>query len=58
MYKLGFKEAEKPEMKLPAFVGLWRTQESSKKNLLLLIDYAKAFDCMDHKKFWKILKEL
>ena len=22
------------------------------------IDYAKAFDCMDHKKLWKILKEM
>ena len=23
-----------------------------------LIDYAKAFDCVDHKKLWKILKEM
>ena len=22
------------------------------------MDYAKAFDCMDHKKQWKILKEM
>ena len=22
------------------------------------IDYAKAFDCVDHSKFWKILKEM
>ena len=22
------------------------------------IDYAKAFDCVDHKKLWKILKEM
>ena len=22
------------------------------------IDYAKAFDCMDHSKLWKILKEM
>ena len=22
------------------------------------IDYAKAFDCMDHNKVWKILKEM
>ena len=28
------------------------------KHLLLLIDYAKAFDCVDHKKLWKILKEM
>ena len=24
----------------------------------LLIDYTKAFDCVDHKKLWKILKEM
>ena len=30
-----------------------------KKNLLLLHwDYAKAFDCVDHNKLWKILKEM
>ena len=23
-----------------------------------MIDYAKAFDCVDHKKLWKILKEM
>ena len=25
---------------------------------LLFIDYAKAFDCVDHNKLWKILKEM
>ena len=25
---------------------------------LLLIDYTKAFDCVDHNKLWKILKEM
>ena len=28
----------------------WIMQESSRKHLLLFIDYAKAFDCMDHNK--------
>ena len=28
------------------------------KHLLLLIDYAKAFDCVDYNKLWKILKEM
>ena len=23
-----------------------------------IIDYAKAFDCVDHNKLWKILKEM
>ena len=26
--------------------------------LLLFIDYAKSFDCVDHNKLWKILKEM
>ena len=28
------------------------------KHLLCLTDYAKAFDCVDHNKLWKILKEM
>ena len=24
----------------------------------MTIDYAKAFDCVDHNKLWKILKEM
>ena len=44
MYKLGFKEAEEPEIKLPAFVGSWRKQGNSRKNIYFcFIDYTKAF---------------
>ena len=28
------------------------------KHLLFSIDYTKAFDCVDHNKLWKILKEM
>jgi len=28
------------------------------KNIYFFIDYAKAFDCVDHKKLWKILQEM
>ena len=31
MYKLGFKEAEEPESKLPTFVESWREQGNSRK---------------------------
>ena len=61
MYKLGFKEIEEPEIKLPTFFGTWRKQESSKKKKTIyfcFIDCAKAFDCMDHNKLWKILKQM
>ena len=32
-------------------------REFQKNIYFCFIDYAKAFDCVDHHKFWKILKE-
>ena len=58
MFKLDLEKAEEPEIKLPTFTGSWKKQGNSRKHLLLLIDYAKAFDCVDHNKLWKILKEI
>ena len=40
---------------------LWiseKAREFQKIIYLCFIDYAKAFDCMDHKKLWKILQEM
>ena len=34
-----------------------KAREFQKKNLLL-VDYDKAFDCVNHNKMWKILKEM
>ena len=45
-------------MKLPTSAGSSKKQESSTKTYFCFIDYAKAFDCMDHNKLWKILKEM
>ena len=33
-------------------------REFQKSIYFCFIDYAKAFDCVDHKKLWKILKEM
>ena len=33
-------------------------REFQKNNYFCFIDYAKAFDCVDHNKRWKILKEM
>ena len=33
-------------------------REFQKKIYFCFIDYAKAFDCVDHKKLWTILKDL
>ena len=59
MFKLVLEKAEEPEIKLPTSAGSWKKQESSRKtSLSALFDYAKAFDCVDHNKLWKILKEM
>ena len=51
VFKLVLEKAEEPEIKLPASVELSRKQESSgKKIYFCFIDYAKAFDCVDHHK--------
>ena len=35
-----------------------RKSKSSRKMYLCFIDYAKAFDSVDHNKLWEILKEM
>ena len=57
MLKLDLEKAEEPEIRLPTSVGSLKKQESSRKNICF-IDYTKAFDCVDHNKLWKILKEM
>ena len=59
MFKLVLEKTEEPEIKLPTSTGSWKKQESSRKNIYFcFIDYAKAFDCVDHNQLWKILKEM
>ena len=35
-----------------------KAREFQKNINFFFIDYAKAFDCVDHNKLWKILKEM
>ena len=35
-----------------------KARQFPKNNYFCFIDYAKAFDCVDHNKLWKILKEM
>ena len=59
MFKLVLEKAEEPEIKLPTSAGSSKKRESSRENIYFcFIDYAKAFDCVDHNKPWKILKEI
>ena len=56
MFKLVLEKAEEPEIKLPTSAGSWKKQEFQKNIYFCFINYAKAFDCVDHNKLWKILK--
>ena len=59
MFKLALEKAEEPEIKLPTSSGSSKMQESSKGTIYFcFIDYVKAFNCVDHNKLWKILKEM
>ena len=59
MFKLDLEKTEEPEIKLPTSDGSSKKQESSRKNIYFcFIDYAKAFDCVDHHKLWKILQQM
>ena len=58
LYKLGFKEAEEPEIQLPTYVGLWRKQGSSRNTSssasLIKLKYLTVRITTN----WKILKEM
>ena len=54
MFKLDLEKAEEPEIKLI----IEKAREFQKNIYFLFIDYAKAFDCVNHNKLWEILKEM
>ena len=58
MFKLDLEKAEEPEIKWPTSIGSSKNQEFQRNIYFCIIDYLKAFDCADHKKLWKILKEM
>ena len=57
MFKLVLEKAEEPEIKLPTSAGSWKKQGSFRKTSISAL-MTKAFDCVDHNKLWKILKEM
>ena len=58
MYKLDIEKAKEPEIKLATSTGSSKKQEFQENIYFCFIDYAKAFDCVDHNKLWKILQEM
>ena len=60
MFRLVLEKAEKPERDQIANICwiMQKAREFQKNIYFCFIDYAKAFDCVDHNKLWKILKEM
>ena len=57
IFKLDLEKAEELEIKLPTSLD-HRQENSRKTSTSAFIDYAKAFDCVDHNKLWKIVQEM
>ena len=59
MFKLVLEKAEEPEMKIASIRWIIEKAKEFQKNIYFcFIDYARAFDCVDHNKLRKILKEM
>ena len=58
MLKLDLEKAEEPEIKLPTSAGSSKKEESSRKTSISALLTRKSFECVDHNKLWKILKEM
>ena len=55
----GFRKGRVPRDQVANICWLIEKARDCQKNIYLcFIDYAKAFDCVDHNKLWKILKEM
>ena len=57
MFKLVLEKAEEPELANIRWI-IKKAREFQKNIYFWFIDYAKAFDYVDHNKLWKILKEM
>ena len=58
MFKLVLEKAEESEIKLQHTLDHRKAREFQRNMYFCLTDYAKAFDCVDHNKLWKTLKEM
>ena len=51
MFKLDVEKVEEPDIKLPTSTGSLKKQANSRKTFIsAYLDYAKAFDSVDHNK--------
>ena len=59
MFKLDLEKAEEPEIKIANIRWIIEKARDFQKNIYFcFIEYAKALDCVDYNKLWKILQEM
>ena len=54
----GFRKGRGNRDQIANISWIEKPREFQKNIYFCFIDYAKAFDCVDHNKLWKILKEM
>ena len=55
----GFRKDRRTRDQIANICWIIKKARKFQKNIYFcFIDYAKAFDCVDHNKLWKILKEM
>ena len=54
----GFRKGRGTRDQIANICWMIKKAREFQKNIWNFIDYAKAFDCVDHNKLWKILKEM
>ena len=55
----GFRKGRRTRDQIANIPWIMEKARECQKNIYFyFIDYAKAFDCVDHNKLWKILKEM
>ena len=55
----GFRKGRGTRDQIANICGIMKKGKEFQKNIYFcFIDYAKAFDCVDHSKLWKILKKM
>ena len=58
MFKLVLEKAKTRDQIANIHWIIEKAREFQKNIYFCFIDYAKAFDCVDHNKLWKILKKM
>ena len=58
MFKLILEKVEEIRNQIANIHWIIEKAREFQKNIFCFIDYAKAFDCVDHNKLWEILKEM